>query len=183
MAIMLCFYLKAQQFSNPKVEILDFHIEEGICYFNGLKIGHKKSDIESKLGSTNLVSDDEDLVHLFYPEYGLKFGLEGDYVREIELYPNPQSVMGSLLKFKIFSRNRFEWKFGDLAVSHCQPQDIMTSFGTENLTTKMGVGFAGSINDTMTYQVVNSGGTQEVVFFFIDSKEMMNHIENRLGGK
>ncbi len=168
------------EFKEPEIVVLELQIEEGICYFNGIKIGAKLADIESRLGTTNLTSNDDEITHLFYPGYGLRFGMVGDYVREIELFPNPGSEMGDVLRFKIFSRNQYMWMFRGLKIRNCQPQDIMTTVGTDNLTTKLGVGFAGSINDTMTYNVVNSGGTQQVVFYFIDSEELLNHIENRL---
>ncbi len=173
------------QISNSVKSTFEVKIVDGICSFNGISIGNKLSDVEKAFGKTALVSqeDDDDPKFYFYPDYGIKLAFEGEYVRSIFLYPIAGSVMGDISKFHIFSRNQSEWKYKSMSMKAAKPQDVMQLFGTENMNTRIGSGITSAIsNNVMGYKVVNSGGTQELIFYYDGSKDdTLEHIANRLG--
>lgn len=185
--VLLCFvFISSAQFESKVVgNTYTIEIKDGICYFNGLKIGDKQADVEARLGKTQLVSQVSEknisLTSLFYPDYGLEFTLEGDYVRVILLYPKAGSVMGDIQKFKIFSRNQNNWRLVKLPLNKALPQDIMMEMGTESINTKLGSGFTSAIsNNVMGYKLINSGGTQDIIFYFDTNDYVIEHIANRL---
>ncbi|WP_425391494.1 hypothetical protein [Ekhidna sp.] len=185
--VLLCFVLitSAQFESKVTGNTYDILIKDGVCYFNGLKIGDKLEDVEARLGKTALISQVSEknvsLTSLFYPDYGLEFTLEGDYVRVILLYPQAGSVMGDIEKFKIFSRNQNKWRLTKLPLNKALPQDIMMEMGTESINTKLGSGFTSAIsNNVMGYKLINSGGTQDIIFYFDSNDYIIEHIANRL---
>ena len=172
---------------EPKVKEKTFSIsvEEGVCSFNGIRIGDTSDEVVKTFGETALVSKVDDkrgsFVTLFYPDYGLEFTLEGEYVRVILLYPREGSVMGDIQKFKVFSRNTNTWVFKDLPLNQALPQDVMMSMGTESINTKLGSGFTSAIsNNVMGYKLINSGGSQDIIFYFDNSKATIEHVANRL---
>ncbi|MEP0985115.1 hypothetical protein [Ekhidna sp.] len=185
--ILLCFaFISSAQFESKVVgNTYAIEIKDGVCYFNGLKIGDKQEDVEARLGKTQLVSQVSEknisLTSLYYPDYGLEFTLEGDYVRVILLYPKAGSVMGDIQKFKIFSRNQNNWRLTKLPLNKALPQDIMMEMGTESINTKLGSGFTSAIsNNVMGYKLINSGGTQDIIFYFDSNDYVIEHIANRL---
>ncbi len=174
------------QIPNTVKSTFEVKITDGVCSFHGIKIGSKIDDVEKAFGKTALISQegsDDNPTFYFYPDYGLKFGLEGEYVRSIFLYPIAGSVMGDISKFHIFSRNQSEWKYKNMSMKAAKPQDVMQLFGTENMNTRIGSGITSAIsNNVMGFKVVNSGGTQELIFYYDGSKEdTLEHIANRLG--
>lgn len=183
--LLFIFDIQAQYEPGVKERTFNIVVKNGVCSFNGIRIGDQLADIESKFGKTPLISSAEDkrvsLTSLFYPDYGLEFTLEGDYVRVILLYPRAGSVMGDIDKFKIFSRNTNTWRFKDLTLNKAQPQDVMMAMGTESINTKLGSGFTSAIsNNVMGYKLINSGGSQDVIFYFDNSKYTVEHMANRL---
>ncbi len=158
-------------------------IDDGICYFHNVKIGHQVADVEKHLGKTELIGkEDDNLSTYFYPKYGLKLIFEGEYVRSIFLYPDKGSVMGDISKFHIFSRNEHTWKFKSLTLNDSQAQDVMEILGTENMNTKIGSGLTSAIsNNVMGYKIVNSGGTQEIIFYYEGNEDHLEHLANRIG--
>ncbi len=172
------------QYANKVNGNFNIGIEDGVAYFHGIKIGDKLADIESKFGKTGLVSqptNQTSLTSYFYPDHGLEFSLEGEYVRVILLYPTEGSVMGDISKFKIFSRNKSTWSHKDLTLNKAQPQDIIRAMGVENMNTKIGSGFTSSIsNNVMGFRLINSGGSQDIIFYFDSSTNTLEHMANRL---
>ncbi|WP_420319020.1 hypothetical protein [Ekhidna sp.] len=184
-------FLLCGSFANAQFEptvtgnTYNIEVKDGVCYFNGLKIGDKLADVEARLGKTSLVSQITEksitLTSLFYPDYGLEFTFEGDYVRVILLYPQPGAVMGDIQKFKIFSRNQNQWRLEKLPLNKAIPQDVMMQMGTESINTKLGSGFTSAIsNNVMGYKLINSGGTQDIIFYFDSNDYIIEHIANRL---
>ena len=171
--------------SQVKDKTFTVKIDEGVCYFHGIKIGDKIADLEGKLGKTPLVAQVSEknvtLTTLFYPDYGLEFTLEGEYIRVILLYPKEGQTMGDIQKFRIFSRNQNTWKLEDLTINNALPQDIMSLMGTDAINTKLGSGFTSAIsNNVMGYKLINSGGSQDIIFYFDNSENIVEHIANRL---
>ena len=161
---------------------LIMEINEGICYFNKIKIGDQSDQIEKILGSSLLHSkpDNNGWSDVFYPEYGLKLSFQGKYVRTIALYPQASSSMGELSKFRIFSRNQYEWSIQNRSVNTAQPQDIMQTLGVENINPKIGGNFISGGGNAMGFRIVNSGGSQEIIFYF-NKDYTLQHMVNRLG--
>ncbi len=182
----LCFQLSAQYEPKVKERTFDVEIVDGVCSFHGIKIGDKLEDVNSKFGETPLTTKTTDkrgsFVTMYYPDYGLEFTFEGEYVRVILLYPQRGSVMGDIEKFKIYSRNTNTWRFKDMSINGAQPQDIITAMGAESINTKLGSGFTSAIsNNVMGYKLINSGGSQDMIFYFLNTKEnVIEHIANRL---
>lgn len=188
LSLLLIISLQVTAQYEPKVKdkIFDINVKEGVCSFHGIKIGDKLEDVNDKFGETPLITKTTDkrgsFVTKYYPDYGLEFTFEGEYVRVILLYPQFGSVMGDIEKFKVYSRNTNTWRFKDLPVNGAQPQDIMMSLGTESINTKLGSGFTSAIsNNVMGYKLINSGGSQDVIFYFLNTKDnVIEHIANRL---
>ncbi len=170
------------QYPNPVSGSFKITVSDGVCSFNGLSIGDKLADIEKKIGKSGLITDvpgNAGMKTIFYPNHGLAFSLEGEFIREISLFPNEGTQMGDISRFKIFSRNKSEWRFDQLPLIEANPQDIMQLMGTD-LSTKVGAGFTAAIsNNVMGYKVINSGGAQDIIFYF-NNKDVMEEITNRL---
>jgi len=185
-ALLFCFVLSTFAQYEPKVKDRTFTVtvKDGICSFNGISIGDKLDDVNGRFGETPLVNRDDKrsaITTLFYPDYGLTFNLEGEYVRAILLYPQEGSVMGDVERFKIYSRNTNTWRFKDLTVNGAQPQDVMTTMGTESINTKLGTGLTSAItNNVMGYKLINKGGSQDVIFYFDSKESIIEHISNRI---
>lgn len=180
------FTTTAQYEPKVKERTFDVKIVDGVCSFNGIKIGDKLNDVNAKFGETPLISKTADkrgsFVTMYYPDYGLEFTFEGEYVRVILLYPQRGSVMGDIEKFKVYSRNTNTWRFRNMPINGAQPQDIITAMGAESINTKLGSGFTSAIsNNVMGYKLINSGGSQDMIFYFLNTKDnIIEHIANRL---
>ncbi len=183
--IILTFISAAQYEPKVKDKTFNITVKEGVCSFNGIQIGDTSDEVINKFGETPLISKVDDkrgsFVTMFYPDYGLEFTFEGEYVRVILLYPRAGSVMGDIQKFKVFSRNTNTWIYEDLPINEALPQDVMMAMGTESINTKLGSGFTSAIsNNVMGYKLINSGGSQDIIFYFDSSKATIEHIANRL---
>ena len=178
--------ISAQYEPKVKDRTFDVKIKEGVCSFHGIQIGDKVEDVQSIFGETPLVAKTADkrgsFVTMYYPDYGLEFTFEGEYVRVILLYPHKGSVMGDIEKFKVYSRNTNTWRFRNMPINGAQPQDIITAMGSESINTKLGSAFTSAIsNNVMGYKLINAGGSQDMIFYFLNTKEnVIGHIANRL---
>ena len=185
-SLLFCSILLSFGQYEPKVKDRTFtvSVKDGICSFNGVSIGDQLDDINGRFGETPLVNRGDKrsaITTLFYPDYGLTFNLEGEYVRAILLYPQEGSIMGDVEKFKIYSRNTNNWRFKDLPLNGAQPQDVMTTMGTESINTKLGTGITSAIsNNVMGYKLINKGGSQDVIFYFDSKESIIEHITNRI---
>ena len=181
-----CSEITAQYDPKVKDRTFDIIIKEGVCSFDGIKIGDKMDDVKAKFGETSLIAKTSDkrgsFITAYYPDRGLEFTFEGEYVRVILLYPQKGSVMGDIEKFKVYSRNTNTWRFKNMPINGAQPQDIIVAMGAESINTKLGSGFTSAIsNNVMGYKLINSGGSQDMIFYFLNTKDnVIEHIANRL---
>lgn len=152
----------------------DFHIrvDDGICKFSGVKIGDKKSKIERIYGEITLeIEHTSGLSSLYFPNNGLEFILEGEAVKEIQLYPKGGVEMGKYKSFEIFSRNSKNWTFDNLELKEAFPQDVLAEFGTDITTNNHSSSYSSRRTLSggkpyMSYNLINAGGEQKLTFYF-----------------